>query len=79
MDLTARELMLMVTGRRKESWTHTSALIALIYNALSKEPKSPDDFNPYADGKEKEPIKKVKVKDLKNIFFDKNQKFRGMK
>lgn len=64
----------MINAKRKEAWTHTSALIALVHNALSKEPKSPDDFNPYVKPKE---IRKIKVSDLKDILFDENGKFRG--
>lgn len=78
MELTARELMLMVNGKRKEAWSHTSALIALVHNALSKEPKNPEDFNPYAEA-EAEKLPKVKVKDLKKIFFDDKMKFKGIK
>lgn len=66
----------MVEGRRREAWTHTSSLIALIYNALSDEPKSPDDFNPYAI-RQKETEKKEDVKILRDIFFDSDNKYKG--
>lgn len=41
----------MAEGRAKETWQHTSALMALIANA-HRDPKKgkvfePDDFNPY--------------------------------
>jgi len=59
----------MVDGRRKEAWNHTSALICLIHNVLSKEQKEPSDFHPY---KEKSKKKMITFDDLHNYFFKGN-------
>lgn len=42
----------MAEGRRKEQWSHTSALIAALINSnpfRTGPPVSPDKFNPYAE------------------------------
>lgn len=46
-----RELVTMAEAKRKESWEHTSALMALVAGALTGKECKPSDFNPYADKK----------------------------
>jgi hypothetical protein len=43
----------MAEGRRKENWSHTSHLLAMLANAnrdakKQRQPFSPNDFNPFA-------------------------------
>lgn len=43
--------MWMAEGRSRESWGHTSAILAMIHNAIpgmkKADMKSPSDFNPF--------------------------------
>ena len=50
--LTLRELVWMADGRVRQSWVHTSSVLAMIAN-VNRDPKKtrafrPDDFNPFA-------------------------------
>lgn len=65
----------MVEGRRREAWGHTGSLLAMIYNALSKHPLSPEDFNPYSTKHKRSP-KKENVSILRDILFDKDAKYK---
>lgn len=65
----------MAEGRRKDAWSHTSALLALIANAhrdpKKSKPFEPDDFSPFANRRRCEP--KLVTKDLtvlKAVFVD---------
>ena len=68
----------MAEGRRKDAWSHTSALLALIANAhrdpKKSKPFEPDDFSPFASRKRCEP--KLVTKDLtvlKAVFVDRRK------
>lgn len=56
----------MAEGRQRESWQHTSALMALVAQAMGGKQK-PDDFNPFAE--KHKPLPKMSMKDLKPLLM----------
>lgn len=49
---TLRQLVIMSTARRRDEWDRAAGIIAMIYNVNCgprDKPKSPADFNPYAE------------------------------
>jgi hypothetical protein len=72
---TLRELIWMTDARRKEQWSHTSALMALVANVnrnprKRSRPYSPIDFHPLV---ERIPTKqcKVGIHVLRDVFVRK--------
>jgi hypothetical protein len=63
----------MAEAKSKDSWQHTSTLLALLAN-INRDPKkqkafAPDDFNPYKNEQKKKPILKGKdLRILKDVF-----------
>jgi len=66
----------MVEGRRNDAWHHTSAVLAMLYNAnrdpKRSRPKSPNDFHPYlvshAAARRGVPITKAMLPLLRKVF-----------
>ncbi len=73
-----RELLWMAEARGRESWAHTSALLALIAN-VNRDPKKtrpfkPSDFDPYSARDRRDAA--IEVKDmafLKDAFTSKER------
>ena len=68
----------MAEARSRESWAHTSAVLALTANC-HRDPKktrafTPADFNPHKDEKNKKPIRTTDLKILKQVFVDREVK-----
>ena len=60
---------MMAEGRQRDSWSHTSAVLALVANT-HRDPRRrsafrPQDFDPFA---EKTPPPKADVRILKRVF-----------
>ena len=53
-DMSMRQLADMARARHKDEWTRTANVLSLVYNMnrSEKSPRlSPDDFNPFREGK----------------------------
>lgn len=68
----------MADGRRREEWEHTSALLALTYNASRSDPNkqramTPADFNPYTAKKSRSDSKgyagRMSIRDLRGAIM----------
>jgi hypothetical protein len=73
--LTLRELVSMARGAQMAEWSRTASQMALLAN-VNRDPNkgkafSPDDFNPLAAPRKRQPIPKVPFSILKTIFIDK--------
>ena len=67
----------MVEARRRESWSHTSAVMALVAN-VNRDPKKtrtfkPSDFDPTARAG-KAPARTKDLRILKRVFVDRREK-----
>ncbi len=67
----------MAESRRRESWSHTSAMLALVAN-VNRDPKKtrtfkPSDFDPTV-GSGKAAVKTKDLRILKRIFVDRREK-----
>ena len=79
--LTLRQLLWMAEARMRQTWSHTSSVLAMIAN-VNRDPKkkpspfNPADFNPY--GRKRKPGVAVTAQNmgiLKRVFVDKHVKF----
>jgi hypothetical protein len=65
--------MWMAQGHREDLWSHTSSVIAMIYNrhrAGKEKLLPPSHFNPYAKAaKSKTPDLKMSVRDVRGMLF----------
>lgn len=67
-EFTMAELVVMAEGKRRETWEHTSTVLALIANVNSRDRRfKPSDFNPYY--REPEPVTLDDWDILKKIGF----------
>ena len=69
-ELTPRELIYMKDANEEREWAHTSCLMAMICNTVSKRKRQPDDFNPLKQQK-KRATKGVSLKDFKEVLLKK--------
>ena len=70
--LTLRELVAMAEGRVRESWDHTSVVLALVANVhrdprRRSDPFMPAEFHPYDRSRAAEPLK-VDITVLRDVF-----------
>ena len=70
--LTLRELVAMAEGRTRESWNHTSVVLALLANVhrdprRRSDPFMPAEFHPYERPRAAEPLK-VDITVLRDVF-----------
>jgi len=70
--LTLRELVAMAEGRVRESWDHTSVVLALVANVhrdprRRSDPFMPAEFHPYERPRAEEPLK-VDITVLRDVF-----------
>ena len=69
----------MAESRGRDSWAHTSSVLAMIAN-VNRDPKKgrvfrPDDFNPYAGGpKTSVPITTNSIGLLKTVFVNNTER-----
>jgi len=66
-DFTPAEMHWMREARQMEKWDHTSCILAMVHNSVSKRAKKPIDFNPMAPKKQKR-SKGVKLSDFKPLL-----------
>jgi hypothetical protein len=70
--LTLRELVAMAEGRTRESWNHTSVVLALLANVhrdprRRSDPFMPAEFHPYERPRAAEPMK-ADITLLRDVF-----------
>ena len=70
--LTLRELFAMAEGRTRESWNHTSVVLALLANVhrdprRRSDPFMPAEFHPYERPRAAEPLK-ADITLLRDVF-----------
>ncbi len=70
--MTLRELVAMAEGRVRESWDHTSVVLALVANVhrdprRRSDPFMPAEFHPYERPRAAEPLK-VDITVLRDVF-----------
>ena len=70
--MTLRELVAMAEGRVRESWDHTSVVLALVANVhrdprRRSDPFMPAEFHPYERPRAAEPLK-VDITVLREVF-----------
>ena len=62
--MTARQLLWMADGKRKDAWYHTAAIIAKVHNvncSKKSELKKPTAFHPYMQQKASKVTGKISV------------------
>jgi len=67
-DLTPRELLYMAETRTEKDWLHTSCILAMLHNTVSKRPKKPEDFNPLKKKNSSVGGKRVTLGDFKAVL-----------
>ena len=69
--MSMRQLAGMARARQKDEWTRTANILSLVYNMnrSEKSPRlSPDDFNPFREGKGGLPMVAKTPKEAAEIF-----------
>ena len=68
--------MWMKEANEERDWLHTSCILSMLYNTVSKKKKKPDDFNPLKQSKKRteRTMEGAKFKDFGHMFFGKQRK-----
>jgi hypothetical protein len=63
----------MAEARQREAWSHTSQLLAMLYNAhrgRAARAMKPIEFHPFADNRQAQAAKTKDLSILKQVFVD---------
>ena len=70
--MTLRELVWLAEARQREAWSHTSQILAMVYNShrgKGTRPMKPAEFNPFIE-KTTEPVAQTNdLSILKEVFI----------